>query len=47
MAIRFYRVSEAYGCFSNFAAYELTIDDKIWPTSEHFFQAQKFPHNRR
>ncbi len=47
MAIRFYRVNEAYGCFSNFASYEITIDDKVWPTSEHFFQAQKFSHNPR
>ncbi|MBI5001931.1 NADAR family protein [Candidatus Woesearchaeota archaeon] len=47
MAIRFYHVDDAFGCFSNFALYELTIDDKVWPTSEHFFQAQKFSHNSR
>jgi len=41
-AIHFYRVADAYGCFSNFAAYPIDIDGKIWPTSEHYFQAQKF-----
>ncbi len=43
MAIRFYRVSEPYGCFSNFSPHPITLDDKVWPTSEHYFQAQKFP----
>lgn len=40
--INFYRVSEDYGCFSNFAAYSIQVDGKQWPTSEHYFQAQKF-----
>lgn len=40
--IRFYLVNEAYGCFSNFAAYPIEMDGQIWPTSEHYFQAQKF-----
>lgn len=40
--IRFYRVGDAYGAFSNFAPYPIVIDDLEWPTSEHFFQAQKF-----
>lgn len=40
--IRFYRVSEEYGEFSNFASYAIGIDNKRWPTSEHYFQAQKF-----
>lgn len=40
--IKFYRVSEPFGCFSNFAAYPVTMDGAVWPTSEHFFQAQKF-----
>ena len=42
MAIKFYRVNDAYGCFSNFAKYGFYINDKFWKTSEHFFQAQKF-----
>ena len=40
--INFYRAQGPYGCFSNFAACPIEINGKIWPTSEHFFQAQKF-----
>lgn len=40
--IKFYRVQEPFGCFSNFAAYPVELDGKVWPTSEHYFQAQKF-----
>ena len=40
--INFYRVNEPYGCFSNFAPYSVTIDGLEWPTTEHYFQAQKF-----
>ena len=40
--IKFYRVEEKYGCFSNFARYPIELKDKMWPTSEHYFQAQKF-----
>jgi ribA/ribD-fused uncharacterized protein len=40
--IRFYRVDELYGEFSNFSAHPIEIKGKVWPTSEHFFQAQKF-----
>lgn len=40
--IRFYSVGEEYGCFSNFAPYPIRLAGKSWPTSEHFFQAQKF-----
>ena len=40
--IKFYGASEAYGEFSNFAAYPILLDGKVWPTSEHYFQAQKF-----
>ena len=41
-AIHFYRVSEGYGCFSNFSPHPIRLKGKIWPTSEHYFQAQKF-----
>lgn len=41
--ILFYRVSEPYGEFSNFAPYPFELKGKVWPTSEHYFQAQKFP----
>lgn len=41
--INFYHETETpYGCFSNFAAYPIELRGKTWPTSEHFFQAQKF-----
>ncbi len=41
-AIRFYRVEDHYGCFSNFSAHPIALDGHTWPTSEHYFQAQKF-----
>ena len=40
--IPFYRVNDEYGEFSNFARYPVQLNGKIWPTSEHYFQAQKF-----
>ena len=45
MTIYFYRESDAYGEFSNFARYPIVIHDVIWHTSEHYFQAMKFPHD--
>lgn len=40
--IKFYSVSNDYGEFSNFAQYPIRLKGKTWPTSEHYFQAQKF-----
>lgn len=40
--ILFYSTSELYGELSNFAAFPIKIRGKLWPTVEHFFQAQKF-----
>lgn len=40
--IKFYGANEAFGEFSNFAAFPIKIGTKTWPTSEHYFQAQKF-----
>ena len=40
--INFYLVHEKFGEFSNFAPYPIELDGKTWPTSEHYFQAQKF-----
>lgn len=40
--ITFYRIHEPYGCFSNFAPYPVEIDGEVWPTTEHYYQAQKF-----
>ena len=40
--IKFYSISDDFGEFSNFAAYPITLKNKRWPTSEHYFQAMKF-----
>ena len=41
--IRFYsNREEPYGCFSNFSPHGFELDGQWWPTSEHYFQAQKF-----
>jgi ribA/ribD-fused uncharacterized protein len=40
--IKFYHLNKPYGFFSNFALYEIVLKEKQWPTSEHYFQAQKF-----
>jgi N-glycosidase YbiA len=40
--IRFYSVNAEYGCFSNFSPHPIRMKGKNWPTSEHYFQAQKF-----
>ncbi len=42
MPIYFYSTRDAYGCFSNFSAHGVELKGTWWPTSEHFFQAQKF-----
>ena len=42
MTINFYSTKDAYGEFSNFAAFPITLDGVCWPTTEHYFQAQKF-----
>jgi N-glycosidase YbiA len=40
--INFYLKDGEHGYFSNFASYPIEVRGKIWPTSEHYFQAQKF-----
>jgi ribA/ribD-fused uncharacterized protein len=42
MPIRFYSTKDAYGEFSNFSNHPFKLDGVEWPTSEHYFQAQKF-----
>lgn len=42
MCIFFYKIEDEYGCFSNFAPYNFIIDNTLWKTSEHYFQAHKF-----
>jgi len=40
--INFYRTGDPFGEFSNFAPYPIRLKGAVWPTSEHYFQAQKF-----
>ena len=42
MAIYFYSLHEPYGCFSNFSPHDVLLKGVWWPTTEHYFQAQKF-----
>ena len=42
MTIYFYTTRDKYGCFSNFSRHGLELDGAWWPTSEHYFQGQKF-----
>lgn len=41
--IKFYSTRGEWGCFSNFSRHPVFINNVKWPTSEHFYQAQKFP----
>lgn len=40
--ILFYRLREPFGEFSNFSPHPIELKGLFWPTSEHYFQAQKF-----
>jgi len=40
--IRFYKVPDPWGLFSNFSRHPLELDGKTWPSTEHYYQAQKF-----
>src|SRR5437588_10599115 len=40
--IHFYSTRAEYGCFSNFSPHPVRLKGRSWPTSEHYFQAQKF-----
>ena len=40
--IKFYSTTGPYGCFSNFSRHSVKMNGKVWPTSEHYFQAMKF-----
>ena len=42
MAIKFYSLKDTYGEFSYFSKHGFTYAGLFWPTSEHYFQAQKF-----
>ncbi len=40
--INFYRERDDYGFCSNFYKAPIEIDDKVYPTTEHYFQSLKF-----
>lgn len=42
MSIKFYDKNKPYFCFTNFSRHGFELDGQFWPTSEHYFQAQKF-----
>jgi len=42
MTIRFFSKSDTHREFSNFAPFPIELDGLRWPTTEHYYQAQKF-----
>lgn len=42
MVIRFFSQSDTHREFSNFAPFAIDLDGVQWPTTEHYYQAQKF-----
>jgi hypothetical protein len=42
MTVRFYSKSETHREFSNFAPFPIALDGVTWPSTEHYYQAQKF-----
>ena len=40
--IRFYKCPDPWGFFANFSRHRIEMDGEMWPTTEHWFQAQKF-----
>lgn len=40
--IKFYSSRGEYGCFSNFSRHSVKLKGYTWPTSEHYYQSQKF-----
>ena len=44
-AILFYDKNQPYYEFTNFFSAPVNIDGKLWPTTEHYYQAQKFTQN--
>ncbi len=47
VVIHFYHLDEPFGCFSNFWRSPVLLNGVLWPTTEHFFQAQKFAGSER
>jgi ribA/ribD-fused uncharacterized protein len=45
--INFYLTEDPFGEFSNFAHFPILLKGVLWPTTEHYFQAQKFANTTR
>ena len=43
--IKFYKSGDPHGWMSNFGRFPIMMDGLEWPTSEHYYQAQKFNYN--
>lgn len=41
-AVRFYHSDQPWGELSNFSRHAVYLAERIWPTVEHYYQAQKF-----
>jgi len=44
--VKFGGVSDKNGFFSNYAPYPINIEQTVWPTAEHYFQARQFEDKR-
>ena len=42
MTILFYLKRDAFGWLSNFSPHPIEMKGRVWPTVEHYYQAQKF-----
>jgi len=40
--IKFFKAWDEYGALSNFSPFPIEIDGFVWPTVEHYYQAEKF-----
>ena len=43
--IKFYKLKDKFGIFSNFWRQTFTVDGKVYKTSEHYYQSKKFLDN--
>ncbi len=41
VVIHFYRLGDPYGWMSNFSKHPVLLDEREWPTVEHYYQAMK------
>jgi GTP cyclohydrolase II len=42
LPIHFYHSDQPWGALSNFSPHAIFLDDRVWPTVEHYYQARKF-----